>query len=172
MNPIDNPDAYDVITLAGQVSPGIAEVSSAKRQYEWDIKKPKGSSGGSMTFQGEALSAFKVKFKLWLPEHFAAWAGFRLLLEKSPAAKEPTALTIQHPDLDELGIRDVTVLEIGGRVHEGKGLHSYIVDFSKYAEAKKAGGTPKGSKAAGAQGSTQDAADAEIQRLLDKARAA
>ena len=73
VNPLDHPDLFDHIVIAGVTSPGVASVTGASRAYDWDVKKGKGASGATVTFQGEPPAKFKVSLKLWRPEHFGAW---------------------------------------------------------------------------------------------------
>ncbi len=165
--PVDTPDLWDSIILAGIKSPGIAEVTGGDREFGWEAKKSQGSDGATTTQGGAGLAKPKVKFLLWKEpgkvDHFEAWNMVFLPLlhssQKAVAAKKttttqvvahagkpPHALDIYHPDLAANGIRSVVVDNIGQLVDEGKGLSSCAVSFLEFRPPKPAGGTPGGSK--------------------------
>src|SRR5262245_24486168 len=148
-SPLDTPELYDVVYLAGQALPGIAQVSAASRPYKWDAKQAKGSSGATTTYKSEDLAKIKVKLLLWLPEHIVARERPRVPLKSPHDVKQPSALDIQHPYLEELDIRSVVVEDLGQMEHSGKGLFTVTISLLEYRPPKKAGGTPKGSKSAG-----------------------
>ena len=49
IDPINNPSAWDTVTIGSQVSPGLCKVSDFKSKNEWDIKKGKGTLGATIT---------------------------------------------------------------------------------------------------------------------------
>lgn len=81
-NFVTQPEAFDFIFIAGMQNPGICKLTHVKR-HEWDKKKSKGSTGGTVTFTGNPLVEFSVEYYLWLPEHFDAWPSFAALQRKS-----------------------------------------------------------------------------------------
>lgn len=183
VNPVTSPELWDVLYVAGQPSPGIAQVTGFSRSSDWDVKKAKGSSGASATLQGEPLAKGKAKFLLWLPAHFAAWDDFRVLLKSGQKdAKKITALDVQYPDLADLEIHSIVTEDVGQLVDEGGGLSSVTVDILEYRAPTKAGGTPNAAQATqwtdGPNGNPQkpDSAasqqEKELDDLLKKAKAA
>ncbi len=145
-NPIQIPAIYEQLVVAGELSPGVCEVSGFARSWDWDVKKAKGSSGASATLQGEALAKGKVKFLLWEPEHFDQWATFRELLVRGQQQKKIEALDVLHPVLTDLGIFSLVVEDIGQLTKGSRGLYSITVSFLEYRPPKAAGGSPSGAK--------------------------
>jgi hypothetical protein len=178
VNPIDNPEAWDKIEVGNQESPGVCKVGEFKRAHEWDIKKGKGTLGGTVTFVGRPPAKGSITFELWLPEHFEQWELFRPLLQYDPTKEKVSAVDIYHPALADIGLTSVVTEAIGNIVHAGKQLYTIAVDFLEYfpPPKKSAVSTPTGSKAVppgttpGPSGDPiADAQQREIAALLKKA---
>ncbi len=178
-NPIQIPAIYEKLVVAGELSPGVCDVTGFARSWDWDVKKAKGASGSSATLQGEPLAKGKVEFLLWLPEHFDSWNAFRELLVRGQQQKKIEALDVLHPVLTDLGIFSLVVEEIGQVTRKGRGLYSITVQFLEYRPPKSAGGSPNGSvgqkwKAGpGADGNpttAQSQQDKELEVLLQEAQ--
>ena len=148
LNPIDNPQFWDTITIAQAVSPGVCKVSDFKRAHEWDIKKGKGTIGGTVTFVGRPPAKGSITFYLWTPLHFEQWETFRKQLKYDPTKQAVTAVDIFYPSLADVDIKSVVTESIGSIVHEGKQLYSIVVEFLEYfpPPKKSAVSTPDGSK--------------------------
>ncbi len=153
LNPIDNPQAWDIVSIGDVTSPGLCEVSEAKRKHDYDVKKGKGTAGATTTFTGKSPATFAIKFKLWQPAHFTAWDTFRPLLKYDPAKKTAQAFDIYHPALADIDIKSVVTESIGSIVHEGGQLYSITVEFLEYFPASKTSSvsTPSGSKSTAPQ---------------------
>jgi hypothetical protein len=151
VNPIDNPQAWDFVTIASIDSPGVCEVGECKRKHDYDVKKGKGTSGATTTFTGKPPATFSIKFKLWTPAHFTAWDAFRPLLKYDPTKKAAQAFDIYHPALADVDVKSVITESIGSIVHEGGQLYSLTVEFMEYFPASKtsAVSTPSGSQSNG-----------------------
>ena len=108
-NPITDADLYDFITLSGQRSPGICDVSGASAPREWDIRKGYGLSGAIVVYTGDGLAKFTVRLLLWEPAQFDEWEAWRPLIRKPPRGVRPKAQDIFHPYLEELGIGSAVV---------------------------------------------------------------
>ena len=173
LNPLEYPQAWDVIMIGGVVSPGICKVSGIKRINEWDIKKGKGSQGATITFVQKPPAKFSVQIFLWRPQDFTDWDNFRPFLKYDPTKKEVQAIDIWHPALADVDISSVVTESIGGVTHEGAQLYSVTIEFLEYFPPPKTSsvGNPTGSKqnAEGAKGNknnppgdTPKDADAEL----------
>lgn len=160
INPIDNPGAWDFLTVGGMKSPGLAKVGEAKRANEWDKKKGKGASGESLTFVQKPAASFSVQFYLWEPQHFADWETFRPLLKYDPTKRVTTALDVYHPSLADLDIGAVVTESLGSIVHEGDQLYSCTVEFCEYNPPPPVSAV---STPAGSVGQSPDAATAGTQ---------
>ena len=145
-NPLDNPQVWDVVTISGIVCPGIIEMGEWKRAHDWDIKKGKGTVGGTVTFVQKPPAEGSIKFLLWTAEQFQAWDSFLPLLKYDPTKSTVSAVDIYHPGLDAIDIATVVTVKIGNIIHEGKQLYSISVDFLEYFPPPNvsAVGTPTG----------------------------
>jgi hypothetical protein len=148
LNPLDFPQNWDVIIIAGVSSPGICTISDPKRTHEWDVKKGKGTVGATITFVQKPPAKFSVTFEFWTRQHFTDWANFRALLKYDPSKKTVQATDIFHPALSDIDITSVVVESIGGIVHKGGQKYEVTVEFLEYfpAATKNAPGTPTQAK--------------------------
>ena len=171
-DPINTPNAYDVIVLAGEDSPGLCtEVAGASNPSSWDEKKGTGMSGATLTYTGDGLAKFTVKLIFWLEEHFEAWDDFKLLLVNTPQGKQaPKALDIYHPYLESLPvpIRSVVVEETTQLTQTADGIWTVEIKFRQFRAPKPATGTPAGSKGGYTDAKQKDPADATIDNLVSQ----
>jgi hypothetical protein len=137
IDPIQNPQSWDVIVLAGVTSPGIiAEMSGFDRVNGWQIKKGKGSDGGTLTYVQRPPAEGHIKFVLSTAADFQAWASFRPLFLYNPAknaAASEQAVSIWHPALADLSISSVVTKKISPIRHMGKGKYEVTVDLIEFA---------------------------------------
>lgn len=157
LNPIQDSQAFDVITIAGKVSPGKIEISDPTRSYSWDIKVGKGAFGSTTTFTGRVPAEFSVTFTLWKKDHFDAWEAFVEKLRYNPTkirynpetlwVSGVDAVDIFHPILVNLEIYSVVVKKITGLTHKGKGVWQAKIDFLEWFPPPKLSviATPVGS---------------------------
>jgi hypothetical protein len=181
LNPIQNPQSWDNFLIGQTLSPGIIPIGGItfKRKHEWDIKKGKGTTGGTVTFVGRPPAEGTIRIQLWSPQTFADWANFLPLLKYDPSKKAPQAVDIYHPALADVDINSVVIEEIGIVEHVGNQLYEVELSFIEYFPPPKASavGTPTGSVTP--PGTTpgtpppaaQDAEQQEIAALLAKAQA-
>lgn len=183
INPIDSAQDYDVCKIDGIENPGIIApdgVTGFKRPTEWDVKKGKGTKGGTATLSQLPPAKGSIKFLLWTPFHFEAWdAIYRALFKYDPTKKTKNAVDIYHPALAKLDIHSVVTESIGPETPEGKGLWSITVDLLEYLPAPKKDITssPSGSTSNGGANKSgksddpiADAQQAEIKKLLAEAQ--
>ncbi len=184
VNPFDAPQDYDFVEIDGEENPGIIApggITGFKRETEWDVKKGKGTKGGTATLSQLPPAKGSIKFLLWTPEHFATWnQSFYARFKYDPSKKTKNAVDIYHPQLDFVDVHSVVTESISPPVPEGKGLWAITVELLEYLPAppKTITSTPSGSTStgagkAGASGKTDDpiadAQQAEIAKLLKQA---
>lgn len=188
-NPVDNPEAYDVIVLAGLESPGICKFPPPVREIGWDQQTGKSGERGETVQTGTKGAEFEVEFYLRKDpssglDEFAAWDSFRdITLRTSVKPGDPKALDIYHPSLEGLQISSVVVKTFQNPAPDGKGGGMAKVAFLEYlpTKPKGAGGKPKGSKSAkdGAGGAAdevdpnqayKDAVQAEVDKYNEPAK--
>jgi hypothetical protein len=145
MNPVDHPEAYETITLAGVVSPGVCTIAGLNYEMGWDVQDADGENGASLARKGRKLSKFTVRFHLVRDlsediDQFAEWyEEFLPLLKSCFVGKEPVGLVITHPEAQALEVDSVVVERIGQIDRDPEDYGSGTVDVSliQYAPAKK-----------------------------------
>lgn len=167
-NPIDNPDDFDAIVLAGTRSPGVVSLSGHERGQGWDVQEAKGQTGASTKRNGEKIAQFTAKFRLAYDptagiDDLADWDAFQAVIESSTAGAAPIALDIYHPDLARNGITAVTNGGVGGVEHDGKGGATVTVKFLEYRP-------PKAKASTGASGSKSKTNKADPNDPIEQAR--
>lgn len=180
LNPIDNPQVYDVIKLGTMTSPGLCVVSGFKRQQTWDKKLGKGTKGGTSTLTGLPPVSGTIKFYLWEARHWDEWELFRPLFKHDPTKKKVQAVDIYYPTLARIDITSVVCEDIGAEEPEGLGKWSITATLLEYSPPAKKPvvGTPTGSGAGGGGKKPPgapldpiaDAQQKEIARLLAEAQ--
>lgn len=143
-NPVDDFEAFEVLTLAGVVSPGTCRFPSAPvRDQGWDVQVPSGSSGGwTIHHNMPPLGPFDVEIILWKGEdregapvdHFPAWAEFKKIFSTPIKNNQPKALTIIHPLLYGLKppCTQVVVKAWSEPLPDGKGGATAKITFLEY----------------------------------------
>lgn len=176
----ENPELYDVILLGGVASPGEVTLSGHKREEGWDVKEADGKSGASTEIKGHKLAKFTASFYLVRDvaqgiDDFAAWDEFVKIINGTTSGKSPSAVDVYHPDLAELDppISSVVKGTVGGKVPDGKGGATVVVEFLEYKPPKPKSGSPSGSKSKKQPDPNDPNADVkkEIQATLDEAKA-
>ncbi len=119
LDPILNPTWWDVVNVAGVVSPGLCEVGEFTKGNEWDVKKGKGSDGATLTYVQRKPAKGKLKFYLWTSQHFVQWSTFYANFKYDPTKKDVQAVEIFHPSLAAIELHAFVTEDITNIVHEG-----------------------------------------------------
>jgi hypothetical protein len=183
-----NADAYDVIVLGTQKSPGKVTLNGHDRDKNWRIAKAKGQVGASSSLDGDDLGEFEATFDLGgdgytedeLKDELEQWDDFQRLIESTTNGPKPTALPIYHPDLARNRYTEVVNRGVGGVVHDGKGGAQVKVKFGEHRPPKPKPIAKPVSKPAQTYATTDEgrrsppdpnaAAKQQLAGLLDQAR--
>ncbi len=112
---------YVVLSYPGApplASPGVATIMSAGRKIKIDKQEGYGIDGGRLVITGTAIQDIQIGIRIWEDQHHIEWAAFYqlltlpTLLSKIPGAPV-FALSVEHPILSELGIRNVVLEDPG-----------------------------------------------------------
>lgn len=144
-NPLDQP--VDYIKLAGQKSPGLAEVIGAASPRKWDERGGYGLSGSTVVFRGVGLCKFTVKIKLYTADDWASWDAWRPLVAKPPLGTRARAQEIWHPLLEQLEVSAAVVEEVSQPEQTNDGEWTITIKFIEYRKPKVALAKPDGAKA-------------------------
>jgi hypothetical protein len=178
-NPLLNPEAFDVIVVAGVVNPGIVRVSGAERVFDWDVKDAPGSQGSTITYRGwKPTDSITLRFEFWEREQINEFYNEFVPLFYYDAAKTaPKPVDVFHPTLNANQVNSVVTKKIGPLTPEDKQLWSVTIEVLEYRPApkKNATSTPKGSAGtdpakAAAKPTVEDEQDRQIAALLEQAK--
>lgn len=113
--------SYVVLSYPGAPplpSPGVATITRAGRKMKIDKKEGYGTDGGRLVMTGTAIQDIQVEIRVWEDQHWIEWKIFYqlltlpILLAAIPGAPV-FSLSIDHPVLRELGIRNVVLEDPG-----------------------------------------------------------
>jgi hypothetical protein len=176
-NPIQFPQAWDVIYCEGVRSPGVIEqdgIQGFERVTEWDSKKGKGARGATLTLVQQPPGEGSITFLLWLPRHWDEWATYiKLLKYDTYKGVASDAVELFHPALDELNINSAVVSKVSPVKHVGRGMYRRTVTFIEWAQVPRQPVTSTPTKAVeNSSGSTPGTPPDPITDALQKAIAA
>jgi hypothetical protein len=148
-DPITSPQDY--ILLAGKRSPGIAEVLNAASIREWDERGAYAVTGGFSVFKKRKLAHFSVKFTLYTRQDFADWAAWKPIVDQLPKRRggntpDSGRLSIEHPILADLGIKDCGVEEVGQPDQVDHGVWAVVIKFIEFRAPAMTLAKPEGAK--------------------------
>lgn len=146
MNPVDHPEAFETVTIAGTTWPGTATITGLALEMGWDVQEASGSSGATATRTGKKLATPSIRFDIVRDlskdiDQFSEWYDVWVpLLESCFVGDEAVGLTIEHPDCQALKVDSVLVSKIGQieRDPEDYGHGFADVSLIQYAPAKPA----------------------------------
>lgn len=150
INPIDDDDLYNAITLGGVRSPGKVTITGHDRKVNWDVKAGAGQSGATTTLKDippaeVTLTFYLVRDDATGVDDFSLWPDFDKLIRSTISGAKPKALDAYHPDLATNDIKSLVMSSIGGAVHDGKGGQTIVVKMLEYKPPKPKTGSPNGS---------------------------
>lgn len=141
MTPYWYDEEYSVLQVGGMTSPGSVVLSGHDRKANYDKQKGSGQEGETLLRKGDSSGEFDATFFLasepdaitYLTD-FDAWEDFQRYLAQ--IKKLGLVVPVYHPDLARNEFTAVTVFEIGGLVHDGKGGATVRVKFGEYRQAR------------------------------------
>lgn len=144
-NPIDA--AVNKATIAGQLTPGVCEITGANSPRKWDERGGYGYSGAIVVYHGTGLSHFTIGLTLYTIEDWNDWAKFKSVVAKAPFGKRPRALDISHPVLAEVGITSIVVEDVNAPMQIDDGVWLVEIKAIEYRNPKYTLAKPEGSAA-------------------------
>lgn len=179
-NPIQTPDEHIVFRVAGVALPGLATVSGCVDQSKLDVRAGTATKGATIVYQGGDPQEFTVELQFFEDGEIDEWdngEGHRILAE-APTGKNAKAFAVDHPECQRTRITAAVKKSISQLIPVGDGSYKVQIKLTPSELPKPATGTPKGSattwanhRATSAE-SKADAAMAELEEQLKKAKAA
>ena len=170
VSPFDDPDAWDVIILADQQSPGIADVAGAGSPRTWDERKGQGMSGATLVYTGDGLAEFPVVLYFRTKQDITDWNAWKPIVAKTPRGVQPKALDIYHPGLADIGIKSVVVLDVSMMEKDGDtGGQKVTIKFKSQQKPVPSSGKADSSYSKPGAPTAQDANQQQIVQLQKQA---
>lgn len=139
--------SIDYVTIAGQRTPGIAEIQGASSPRRWDQRRGYGLSGATVIFRGLTLAQFKILLRLYTEQDWQDWESFRPIVQRPPFGERPRALDIAHPILADLNITSVVVEDLLQPAQTEDGVWTVEIRLLEYRRPTIALSRPDGSDA-------------------------
>jgi hypothetical protein len=141
--------ARDYVLLAGQKTPGYAEIVGAGSVRNWDERKGYGMTGAISIFTGRGLAKFTIRLRLYTEADWQGWNELKPLIERMPKrrygeGKDSGALDIWHPTLEGLDIRAVGIVKLAAPEQTGDGEWTISIDVIEFRRPKIALAKPDG----------------------------
>jgi hypothetical protein len=143
-DPLTTP--VDHVLIAGQRSPGIAEIEGFGSPREWDERRGYALSGATQMYRGNRLATGKVLLRFTTPQHWADWDTFRRVVQRAPSGERAHALDIWHPFLEMLEITSVVVLDVKQPRETAPGEWTIEIELREYRRPQVAAAIPDGSQ--------------------------
>lgn len=129
-DPITQP--CDYILLAGQKSPGYAEVYGAYDERDLAVRQPPFTTGAVILYKRRKLAEFSVRIRLYTLEEHAEFAVWRAIVDAKPDVRtRAKALSIWHPLLEPLDITSVVVKSVSQLDQTLDGEWSVSINFQE-----------------------------------------
>lgn len=142
--PLKEPTDY--ILLAGQRSPGIAEVRGADSERDIQERKGYGLSGARSVYKGIKLIKPTVVVRLSTEKDWEEWHAWKPLLDRPPTGQRARALDIWHPILEDQGVTSVLIAKVGQPERtKDDGEWSITINMTEWRPPQPALSSPDGS---------------------------
>lgn len=178
MNPIDNPEGWEVMIVGDRRSVGVVKIVGHDRNWDWQVNGAKGQDGATSQNNGRVIGEFDALHS-FLAEEREEWLAYQRHLEGMVNGPTTQAWPVYHPDLEAQHFTDAAVKTIGGILYDENGGASCLVKFIEY-KPKKPRPVKKTSAKPGSATSTPNdpapkadpnaAAKAELASLLEEAK--
>lgn len=141
MTPLEQPFAYDTITLDQQlVALACIIKSGGEREMDFQIQQAPGFGGAFTVMRLEQISAVEYEFHMWLPVHFLAWDGLVAMLNAGRKKRPPRVYKLGDLRLAGTEITDIACVGIGPQFIVSPGKWGRVVKFTEYRKRRPVGG--------------------------------
>jgi len=89
------------LSLGGTAVTGFYEITDLESEYEWQIAKPKGTTGSNSKYLGRRDRKFTIKVTLTTVDEYENWVNIVASVLKAPDKGKPYVIAIDHPMLAE-----------------------------------------------------------------------
>jgi hypothetical protein len=162
-NPLEQPQ--DFVILGGRRTPGIATLEGFSSPRIWDKRRGPGFTGATLRFKGLDLGKGTLRLTLITKEDWADWEAFAPVVTRPPIGRRATHLQIEHPQLEQLGIRAVAVEDVSQPMQvDETGKWEIEISLLEFRRPQPALSTPLGSQ----NEEPEDPLDRRIAQLTDE----
>ncbi len=138
MDPFRNGEAYHSAKLGGVQLPGKVIVAGLSSPRKWDEQQGQGTAGATTKYSGPGLSDGTIQVQMWEPEQFDTFErDVRPLLREPLPNVRPSALDLEHPDAQALGMKRVVVVNVSQlETYDESGLYGYTISVKQFRPPK------------------------------------
>jgi len=135
----------DYVLLAGERSPGLAEVTGADSVRELQERKGYGLGGATVVYKGIKLIKPKISIRLITDQDWEDWHQWKRLVERAPTGSRARAMDIWHPILEDQGVTSVLIENVSQPVQTNDSEWTITISCIEYRRPVRALATPAGS---------------------------
>jgi hypothetical protein len=146
----DDPLVWDTLFLAGEIWPGVCEISGAGVSRKIDVKKSKGSDGATIKDEGYQPAKLTIRLTIYSENDWQLLQALLPSIHPKRKGGVRTPLEISNPQANLLGITQIYIDKIGIPKKPTSGDGLCVLDMSAIEWVP----TPKPIKTGGAAGST------------------
>jgi hypothetical protein len=135
---------FDVVSIAGQRSPGIIKIEGFKRKWKWDAKSAKGSFGEQLSFVMKHASAGTLHCFVWTEAQWDAWSvgsgalpPFASLFRYTANPTQIQAVHIDNPILYDTNLSQVVTVSLSPFEHLGSGMWKREIELIEWSPPPK-----------------------------------
>lgn len=141
ISPLTEPGIYDVITLDGEVTPGLCvPVSGGDRELEIQSQQAPGYLGAFTVMRLIKISTVGYRFELWNTAHFAALWPFLAKLSAGIEKRPPRVYQLIDPSVAHNKIKLVAPSSIGAIRRIAPTKWGVTVNFWEFKKRRPIGG--------------------------------
>lgn len=142
-SPIDNPTAWDSITIDGVDTPGHCTLSDGKRKTKIDEQVSPMQSGSFSVTRGLELVNVDYKIRVWTTEQFNALQALAAQLAKAQESRPPRQLRLVDIAVAHLKMKGAEVAWLGAIENPKPGTWTLGFGLKEWRKRKPIGGVAR-----------------------------
>jgi hypothetical protein len=166
-SPIDNPTAWDSITIDGVDTPGHCTLSGGVRKTKIDQQVSPMQSGSFSVTRGLELVSVDYKIRVWTTEQFNALQALAAQLAKAQETRPPRQLRLVDIAVAHLKMKGAEVAWLGAIENPKPGTWTLGFGLLEWKKRKPIGGVARPKDEIDLAIQAQEAQNAGLQRQID-----
>lgn len=142
-SPIENPSAWNSITIDGIDTPGICELSGGVRKTKIDEQVSPMQSGSFSVTRGLELVSVNYKVRVWTTEQFNELQALANRLARAQESRPPRQLRLVDLALAHLQMKGAEVAWVGPIENPKPGTWTLGFGFKEWKKRRPIGGVAR-----------------------------